>query len=71
MTPNEAVIIDGLKKRDRKITRDFFFCKCRPMFNGIIKEYFSNDADYDELINCLYDYLMDGGKNARVKIRSA
>lgn len=59
MTQSEIEIIRGLKNRDGKVTRDFFFHKCRPLFNGIIKDFFNNDADYDELINCLYEYLME------------
>jgi len=59
MTQNELIIINGLKNRDEKIVKDFFFKKCRPMFNSIIKDYFHNDADYDELISCLYEYLIE------------
>lgn len=59
MTQSEHEIIQGLKDRNGKITQDFFFKKCRPLFNGIIKDYFSYDADYDELIDCLYEYLME------------
>lgn len=59
MTKSELEIIQGLKNRDGKITHDFFFRKCRPLFNGIIKDYFKYDADYDELISCFYEYLME------------
>lgn len=63
MTKSELEIIQGLKNRDNKVTRDFFFHKCRPLFNGIIKDFFNYEADYDELISCLYEYLMED--NAR------
>lgn len=59
MTISERDIINGLKSRDGKITHEFFFHKCRPLFNGIIKDYFNYSADYDELIACLYEYLME------------
>lgn len=59
MTSEERKIINGLLARDNKITRVFFFTKCRPMFHGIIHNVFRDKADYDELVNELYVYLMD------------
>lgn len=59
MTQSEQNIILGLKNRDGKVTQDFFFRKCRPLFNAIIRDIFNNDADYCELINAFYEYLME------------
>lgn len=59
MTREERKIINGLLAKDNKTTRGFFFTKCRPMFNGIIHNVFRDNADYDELVNELYIYLMD------------
>ena len=57
MTDQE--IIKGLIERDRKVTEDFFFTQCRPLFCNIINLVFSYDVDYDEFVNELYVYLME------------
>lgn len=59
MTGEERRIIDGLLAKDNKITKVFFFTKCRPMFHGMIHNIFRDSADYDELVNDLYLYLME------------
>lgn len=57
MTDHE--IINALIARDRKVTEDFFFTQCRPLFGSIIGLVFSYDVDYDEFVNELYVYLME------------
>ena len=57
MTDKE--IIEGLIARDEKITRKFFFVKCRPLMYSIIGRVFAFDVDYDELINELYVHIME------------
>ena len=57
MTDQE--IIQGLINRNNRITEEFFFVKCRPLFISIIKYVFSYPVDYEELISELYIYLMD------------
>lgn len=59
MTSEERRIINGLLAKDNKITRVFFFTKCRPMFHNMIHNVFRDKADYDELVNDLYLYLME------------
>lgn len=59
MTSEERRIINGLLAKDNKITRVFFFTKCRPMFHGIIHNVFRDNADYNELVNELYVHLME------------
>ena len=66
MTNEERRIINGLLARDNKITKVFFFTKCRPMFHNMIHNVFRDKADYDELVNDLYLYLMENdGKRLR------
>ena len=62
MTDRE--IIQGLINRDEKVTGEFFFKRCRPLFNYIISLVFSYEVEYDEFVNELYVYLManDGAK---------
>ena len=57
MTDRE--IIQGLIARDNRVTEDFFFCKCRPLFQSIIHLIYNYEVDYDEFVNELYAYLME------------
>lgn len=64
MTDRE--IIEGLIARDEKVTEEFFFGRCRPLFCNVIALVFGGVADYDELVNELYLYLMENDA-ARLK----
>lgn len=70
MTDKE--IIKGLIARDNRITEDYFFVKCRPLFCSIIQKVFNYDVDYDEFVNELYVYLManDASKLRNFEYRS-
>lgn len=57
MTDKE--IIQGLIARDNRVTDEFFFQKCRPLFCKIISLVFNYEVDYDEFVNELYVYLME------------
>ena len=57
MTDQE--IIKGLIARDNRITEEFFFVKCRPLFYKVMGLIFNFEVDYDELVNELYVYLME------------
>ena len=52
-------IIQGLIARDNRVTEEFFFVRCRPLFCSIMKMVFSYEVDYDEMVNELYLYLME------------
>lgn len=56
MTDKE--IIQGLVARDKRVTKEFFFVKCRPLFCSIIQKVFDYEVEYDEFVNELYVYLM-------------
>lgn len=56
---NEKEIINALIARDERITEQFFFQHCRPLFMSIIKLVFSYEVDYAEFVNELYLYLME------------
>lgn len=70
MTDKE--IIQGLIARDNRVTEDFFFVKCRPLFCSIIKKVFDYEVEYDEFVNELYVYLManDASKLRNFEYRS-
>ena len=52
-------IIDALLARDERVTEQFFFGNCRPLFVSIIKNVFLYKVDYDEFVNEFYLYLME------------
>ena len=57
MTDQE--IVKGLIERDGRVTKDFFFVKCKPLFCSIMNIVFDYEVEYDELVNELYLYLME------------
>lgn len=57
MTDKE--IIEGLIARDNRVTEEFFFDKCRPLFYSVMKLVFDHEVEYDEMVNELYVYLME------------
>ncbi len=65
MTDQE--IIQGLIARDNRVTKEFFFEKCRPLFCSIMQKVFDYEVDYDEFVNELYIYLME---NDAIKLRN-
>lgn len=71
MTDQE--IIQGLIDRDNRITDQFFFVRCRPLLTAIMRLVFSYPVDYDEMVNELYDYLLedDGLKLRQIQFRSS
>lgn len=56
---NDQEIIEGLIARDNRVTEEFFFVRCRPLFCRIISTVFCYEVDYDEFVNELYQYLME------------
>ena len=69
----EQEIIKGLIARDNKITEEFFFVKCRPLFYSIMRLVFDYEIEYDEMVNELYVYLMedDASKLRNFQYRSS
>lgn len=43
-------IIEALIARNERVTQQFFFGNCRPLFLNIIRFVFSYEVDYDEFI---------------------
>ena len=64
MTDQE--IIQELIARDNRVTKEFFFDKCRPLFISVMKLVFNYEVEYDEMVNELYVYLME---DEAVKLR--
>lgn len=51
-------IIEALIARDERVTQQFFFKSCRPLFMSIMRNVFSYEVDYDEFVNEFYLHLM-------------
>lgn len=66
-------IIEGLIARDKRVTEDFFFRRCRPLFRKIIHLIYNYEVDYNEFVNDIYIYLMedDGRKLRNFQYRSS
>ena len=56
---SDQQIIEALIARDERVTQQFFFGNCRPLFLSIIRYVFSYEVDYDEFVNEFYLYLME------------
>ncbi len=71
MTDQE--IIRRLIARDNRVTKEFFFDKCRPLFFSVMKLVFDYEVEYDEMVNELYVYLMedDASKLLNFQYRSS
>lgn len=52
-------IKEALIARDERVTEQFFFGNCRPLFLSIIRYVFSYEVDYDEFVNEFYLHLME------------
>lgn len=57
MTDQE--IVNALIERDGRVTQEFFFKKCEPLFRSIIRSVFSYRVDYDEFVSEFYIFLME------------
>ena len=64
---SDKEIIEGLIARDNRVTKEFFFDKCRPLFCSIMQKVFDYEVDYNEFVNDLYIYLME---NDAIKLRN-
>lgn len=52
-------LIERLIARDERVTMQFFYKDCRPLFMSVIHNVFHDKVDYDELISELYIHLME------------
>ena len=59
MAMTDQQIIQALIARDERVTQQFFFKDCRPLFVSIMRNIFSYEVDYNEFVNELYLYLME------------
>ena len=60
MKLDDKQIISSLIAHDPKVTAQFFFKECRPLFLSVIRRVFGTQiVDYDEIISEIYILLME------------
>lgn len=57
LTDQEIII--HLIQKDSKVTRWFFYEKCRPLLLSLMRSLFDHPVDYDEMVNSAYLLLME------------
>lgn len=82
MTDNDNISFAQIQENDKqtveRICSDgnyayyFFHTKCRPLLSNIVWTIYKSNAEYDELVNTLYEYLKAPGKDGEFwhKLRS-
>ena len=56
---SDQEIIKKLIDHDNKVTQEFFFQHCKPLFRSIINNIFHHPVNYDEFVNELFLHLME------------
>ena len=56
---SDQQIIEALIARNERVTQQFFFGNCRPLFLSIMRYVFSHEVVYDEFVNEFYLHLME------------
>lgn len=57
MTDQE--IVQKLIDRDNRLTNDFLYKQCKPLFQSIIRNMFDYQVDYNEFVHEVYIHLME------------
>lgn len=58
----DIAIAKSILKRDGKVTRDFMYRKCYPMFKSIYNNYFMDSSDVHEFIDEIYLLILTPSK---------
>lgn len=59
---NDRLIVSALLRHDPKVTRDFFYRKCYPLFKSVFDNYHTDCTDCLEFINEIYLHVMQPDK---------
>lgn len=66
METNDHDIVLALLQRDERITRDFFYRKCYPLFKSVFDNYHTDCSSCMEFISEIYVHVMTPGKESGV-----
>lgn len=59
---NDLAIAQSILKRDGRVTRDFLYRKCYPLFKTIYDNYYTDSADVHEFIDEVYLMILTPSK---------
>lgn len=59
-------IVAALLGKDTRLTREFLYVKCSPLFKSVFNKYYTDCDSVEELINDIYLYIMVPGKKTGV-----
>lgn len=58
MKVTDHEIVQALLQHDEQVTRDFFYCKCYPLFKSVYDNYHTDCSSCMEFINEIYIHIM-------------
>lgn len=68
---NDTEVVKALLMRDARVTREYLYGKCYPLFASIHSKYYTDCATPVELINEIYLYiLLPGKETGRSKLQN-
>lgn len=62
MTVNDHDIVEALLKRNERLTREFFYRRCYPLFKSVYDNYHTDSTSCLEFINEIYIYVLTPSK---------
>lgn len=62
----DRAIVDAILHRDSKITIDFFYTRCYPLFKSVYDNYYTDCSSCIEFINEIYIHIMTPDKETGV-----
>lgn len=62
MTVNDHDIVEALLKRNERLTREFFYRRCSPLFKSVYDNYHTDCTSCLEFINEIYIYVLTPSK---------
>ncbi len=66
MEINDQDIVRAILQRDERVTRDFFYRKCYPLFKSVYDNYHTDCSSCMEFISAIYIHIMTPGKDSKL-----
>lgn len=68
---DDRSVVDAILSRDRKVTQQYFYVKCYPLFKSVYDNYYTDCQSCLELINEIYVHILTPNKDTgRCKLQS-
>lgn len=62
----DQIIVDAILRRDARITIDFFYTTCYPLFKAVYDNYYTDCSSCVEFINEIYIHIMTPDKDTGI-----